>query len=58
MIDFKDLNNFIDKRNLDEIQYYLMSTRALSKTKSMELLLKNINDSQIEDNFNKVEIFF
>lgn len=54
MIDFKDLNNFIDKRNLDEIQYYLMSTKALSKTKSMDLLLKNINDPQIEENFNKV----
>ncbi len=55
-IDFKELNDFIDRKNLDSIGYFLINTRALSLLKTKSIIEKFINSFNFE-NFDRVKFY-
>lgn len=52
-IGFKELNEFIDRKNLDDIGCFLIDTKALNLQKTKNLLAKHI-DRLTMDVFDKV----
>ena len=57
-MDFKELNDFIDRKNLDPIGYYLVSTKALSMLKIKNLIEKNLESLNLAEILDKVKFLF
>ncbi len=55
-IDFKELNEFIDRKNLDPIGYFLLNTRALSVSKAKSLFEKNFENQNFGEIIDKVNL--
>jgi hypothetical protein len=55
-LDFKELNEFIDRKNLDPLGYYLINTHALTASKTKMLFEKNFENPNFLEIIEKVKL--
>ena len=56
-LEFLELNEFIDKKNLDELGFFLVDTKAMSIEKIMKIMNEQVPNID-KSCFDKVNIFF
>jgi len=54
-LDFKELNEFIDRKNFDQLGYSLINTHALSALKAKMLFEKNFENPNFSELIEKVK---
>ena len=56
-LEFREINEFLDKKNLDELGFFLVDTKAMSLEKIKKIVTDQV--TVIDKNcFDKVKIFF
>ena len=56
-LEFRELNEFLDKKNLDELNFFLMDTKAMSLEKVEKIINEQVPFIE-KSAFDKVNIIF